>query len=65
MKNESDIILRQIEEIETEIKIKENSEEHKSAIAKLKSGLEKNKKLIEEKEDLLWMFQSVAFLAQK
>ncbi len=43
LKNESNFIIEQIEQIEKEIKIKESLEQHKEALINLNSNLEKNK----------------------
>lgn len=53
LKNESNIILKKIEYIEEEIKIKGSLENHKNEIENLEHNLNKNKKLILEKQDLL------------
>jgi len=53
LRNEAHIILEQIENSEREIKIKESSEQHEIEVGKLKVNLDKNKKLIIEKQDLL------------
>ncbi len=53
LRNEAHIILGKIEDLEREIKIKESSEEQKIEADKLKINLEKNRKLIIEKQDLL------------
>ena len=53
LRNEAHIILGKIEDLEREIKIKESSEEQKIEADKLKINLEKNRKLIIEKQDSL------------
>lgn len=53
IKNEGEIILKQIEILENEIKIKENSEQQRKEIEKLRDLVLKNKKLIYEKRDFL------------
>ena len=53
LKNEANVILKQIEDIEEEIKIKGDYEDHKKEIDNLENNLNKNKKLILEKQELL------------
>lgn len=52
IKNEGEIILKQIEILEEEIKIKENSEQQRMEIENLKNIISKNKKLISDKREL-------------
>jgi chromosome segregation protein len=53
LRNESHIILEKIEDLERDIKIKESSEQQRNEIDNLKNSLEKNRKLIIAKQDLL------------
>ncbi len=54
MKNESDFALTKIEELELEIKIKENLSQHQEALINIKSSLKNNKqKLIELEQRFL------------
>ncbi len=53
LRNEAHIVLEKIEDSEREVKINESSEEHRDKIEKLRSDLEKTKKLIVDKQDLL------------
>jgi len=53
LKNESNFILINIEQIEGEVKIKASFEEHKSALIKLKEEIESKKKQIAEAENII------------
>jgi chromosome segregation protein len=53
LKNESNFIIEQIEQIEKEIKIKENLEKHKQALINLNQSLEQNKQKTQEIETTL------------
>ena len=53
LRNEAHIVLEKIEDLEREVKINESSEQHQDGIEKLKKSLDKNRKLVVEKQDLL------------
>jgi len=61
IKNESNFILDQIQQVEAEIKIKENLEQHEDALARLKNSIKNNQsKLVRLQEDLLKKQESIA-----
>ncbi len=72
LKNESNLLLSQLEEIESEIKIKEPLEQHKQTLTQLNINIEKNKEItnkieqeILEKEKLLAINERITEESEK